>query len=232
MVINPFRKPFEERIQDWNDKLVTVSNVVEAWREFQRDWRYLQPIFDSPDIARKLPAESNLFKRADNIWKQTTNNVKQNPNVLKVATHENFLEKIEDANDMLQKITKELNTYLENTRGKFARFYFLSNDQLLHILSQVKEVERVQEHLRSIFENISQLHFMPDKRIKAMMSVEGERVEFNNLLDPNNKQVEDWLGEVEIMMQESVRKVLLDSINTYPETERIKWIFEHSGQCV
>ena len=89
-----------------------------------------------------------------------------------------FLEKINDANDMLQKITKELNTYLENTRAKFARFYFLSNDQLLHILSQVKEVERVQEHLRSIFENIARLQFNTDKTIKAMYSVEDEKVDF------------------------------------------------------
>jgi len=207
MVINPFKKPFEERIDDWLEKLVTISNVVEAWRAFQKDWKYLQPIFDSPDIARKLPAESNLFKRADNIWKQTTNMIKTNPNVLRVCTAEHFLNKIEDANDMLEKITKELNTYLENTRGKFARFYFLSNDQLLHILSQVKEVERVQEHLRSIFENVATLDFNPDKTIKAMYSVEKERVAFNNLVNPNQKQVEDWLGEVEVMMQESVRHV-------------------------
>jgi dynein heavy chain len=133
---------------------------------------------------------------------------------------------------MLGKITKELNTYLENTRAKFARFYFLSNDQLLHILSQVKEVERVQEHLRSIFENIAKLEFAPDKTIKAMISVEDEKVQFKTILNPNGKQVEEWLGDVEIMMQASVRHVLLHSINTYPEEERVKWIFRQPGQCV
>jgi dynein heavy chain len=30
---------------------------------------YLQPIFDSPDIAKQLPNESKKFKSVDNFWK-------------------------------------------------------------------------------------------------------------------------------------------------------------------
>ena len=152
---------------------------------------------------------------------------------IRVATQENFLEKMKDANEMLDKIQKELNNYLETKRAKFARFYFLSNDQLLHILSQVKEVERVQEHLRKIFENINKIEFhYPEKTIHAMFSVEDEYVPFLQPVNPNNKQVEDWLGEVEGMMVDSIRACLLKSIEVYKETKRTDWIFQHPGQCV
>jgi dynein heavy chain len=38
-------------------------------------------------------------------------------------------------------------------------------------------------------------------KIKAMFSAEKEKVGFINLLDPNNKNVEDWMGELEDMMK-------------------------------
>lgn len=31
MQFSPFKKPFEERIQDWNDKLKLMSDIIEEW---------------------------------------------------------------------------------------------------------------------------------------------------------------------------------------------------------
>lgn len=81
MLVNPFNKPFEEEIESWNQSLVLVSNVLDEWKRFQFQWMYLQPIFDSPDIVRQLPAESKLFKHIDIFYKQLSS-MKQTPNVM------------------------------------------------------------------------------------------------------------------------------------------------------
>ncbi len=32
MIINPFKKPFEKEIDEWNDSLLLILNVIEEWR--------------------------------------------------------------------------------------------------------------------------------------------------------------------------------------------------------
>ena len=59
---------------------------------------------------------------------------------------------------------------------------------------------------------MADLTFMPDKKITKMFSAEGEKVGFVKPVDPVDKGVEFWMGDVERMMQTSVRDVLLNSI--------------------
>lgn len=125
-----------------------------------------------------------------------------------------------------------MNEYLEKKREKFARFYFLSNDDLLEILSQTKEPTAVQPHLKKVFENIHSIEFDYKKHIIAMFSAEKEKVDFVDYVNPNEKNVEDWMNEVEDMMRQSVRFELKKSVDMYPETKRTAWTCNHPGQCI
>jgi dynein heavy chain len=131
-------------------------------------------------------------------------------------------------------IQKSLNSYLESKRAKFARFYFLSNNELLEILSQAKEPLAVQPYLNKVFENVNEVEFDTEgkKTILAMLSAERERVAFDRVIDPKGKNVEDWMNEVEEQMKTSMRTVLLNSVTDYPTRPRQDWILLHPGQCV
>ena len=63
-------------------------------------------------------------------------------------------------NGILDKVQKGLEDFLERKRRQFARFFFLSNDELITLMSETaKEVRAVQQHLRKLFDNLYQLKF-------------------------------------------------------------------------
>ena len=228
-----FKEPFKEEIEQWSEKMMTVSEVIEEWVKVQSNWMYLQPIFDSPDIAKQLPTEANKFKGVDTLWRSTMNQTKESPHTLTVCTKQGLAEKLQGANANLEQIQKHLNQYLEEKRSVFARFYFLSNDELLQILSQTKEVENVRPHLKKVFENMHDMEFkQPEKTMHAMFSAERERIDFVKPVDPRGKNVEYWMGDVEKMMMISVRHVLLKSITDYRKRLRTEWMLSHPGQCI
>jgi len=71
IMFSAFKGPFEEQIEDWNRKLNMISEVLDAWMSVQRNWLYLQPIFESQDINRQLPMEGKKFATVDKSWRQT-----------------------------------------------------------------------------------------------------------------------------------------------------------------
>ena len=190
---------------------------------------YLQPIFESDDINRQLPAEGKRFAGVDRLWRKTLTRVGNAPHVLSFCDDADLLEqwtkarrraralwvtpqtphpnphtripRSTQANAELERVQKNLADYLETKRTAFARFYFLSNDELIEILSQTKDPSAVQPHLRKCFEAVQQITMSgAEHEMSEMVSAEKEQVPFLNPLYPRGS-VEVWMGEIETMMR-------------------------------
>lgn len=69
------------------------------------------------------------------------------------------------------------------------RFFFLSNDELLEILSETKDSRKVQPYLKKCFEGIHDLVYDAQDCIVAMVSTEREVVRFKGQIRPSDAKV-------------------------------------------
>lgn len=124
---------------------------------------------------------------------------------------------------------KGLSNYLEMKRKVFPRFYFLSDEELLEILSQAKNVHAVQPHLRKCFENILEVRFEEDLQITRMYSAEGEEVVLQPPMYPL-RSVEYWLGDLETVMRSTIREIIRAALEMIGVIPRKIWVYMWPGQ--
>jgi len=170
----------------------------------------------------------------DQIYRDMMTKANKNPGALIIARDKEALELLQDANVMLDEIQKGLAAYLEVKRISFPRFFFLSNDEMLEILSETKDPTKVQPHLKKCFEGINSLRFEANTDINAMLSVEGEVVPFKTKVEPSKTggAVEKWLVMVEAAMVEAIQDVVQKSFKAFAMTNREDWVIEWPGQVV
>lgn len=239
-----FAKPFMGRIEVWEKMLKNLDAVIGKWVGMQGSWMYLEPIFASADICRQMPREAALFEIVNGTWRHHMDLTVDAPFALDVAARDGMLEELSVATSKLDSIQKGLSDYLETKMIAFPRFFFLSPEELLEILSETKNPLRVQQHLKKCFDGIKQLTFEPNHRdgvIVGMESPEKEKVPFRyenydepSRIHPQNAHgmVEKWLLDVERVMKKCIAESVDLSNTDYATAQRSKWVLQWPGQVV
>eukprot|EP00937_MAST-01D_sp_MAST-1D-sp2_P007011 g7011.t1 len=233
-------KPMLGRIKKWEHMLTNLQDIIDECLKVQATWLYLEPIFSSEDIMRQMPKEGELFRKVDALWRDNMAQTEAEPAVLTVAERDGVVSDMKQANEMLDVIQKGLNDYLETKRLYFARFFFLSNDELLEILSETKDPLRVQPHCKKCFDGVQSLDFADNLDIKGMVSPEKENVPFAYeqvhfpQVNPMNTggNVEVWLLQTEQIMQRTVAQKVDDAMVDYPTRPRLEFSVKWPGQVV
>lgn len=156
-----------------------------------------------------------------------------------IENGQNSLTIFQDSNASLDAIQRSLEDYLETKRMAFPRFYFLSNDELLEVLSQTRDPLAVQPHMGKCFDAIKALKFKENKRgldVIGFSDPGGEEVRLSHPVRAEGL-VESWLLQFQQAMRESLFDQAKLALATYPASEaeaidRAEWLWSSTAQVI
>ena len=202
-----FSGNFTDQIEGFERKMGGLDEHILKLNQIQRKWVYLEPVFG----RGALPSEQGRFRRIDDEFRNIMQNLSKEPTVVTLALIPNVTDALEMLIDQLDRCQKALNSYLEEKRNLFPRFYFLGDDDLLELLGQSTNVEVIHSHLRKLFSGIAKLKVnrpAEDRSIiERMLSAKGESVALREQV-PLTKDVEHWLAALTTSMYSSVEELL------------------------
>lgn len=232
---------FKEKVLHWQKTLKTVDSVIQIWVKVQRNWMRLEPIFlASEDIRQQLPDDTKRFEKIDNEWKDMMREAAEEPGVVQACTFEGREELLNNFYQEIELCEKALNEYLEQKKKMFPRFYFVSNQALLDILSNGNNPPKVDEYIGDCFDGMKGLDFLtgegqpvPAKNSKGMWSKYREYVPFFGIFSCNGA-VENYLCDIERQMQHTLRDILEQAKATADlwelEKKRHEWLEDYCEQ--
>ena len=236
MMGNRFVGFFEKVVTEWKTKLSTVRAVLDVWLEVQRSWTQLESIFlASEDIREQLPDDAKRFDGIDAAFREQMADACQNSNPIEVCTAEGR-EAIFTANfEALELCQKSLSDYLEVKKKKFPRFYFISANDLVDILSKGRYPPAVQEHFSKFTDCTGGIDWAPDEDGKltglarGCKANDGEKFPYAESLLCEGA-VEDWLNELIDHQVNMFRNKTKEAIDGFVEHPREKWLEMFTAQ--
>lgn len=214
---SPYYKEFEDEASTWEERLSRLFVIFDTWIDVQRQWTYLEGLFsDNADIKHLLPIESSRFANINSEFFALMKKVQRGPDVLDVIAIPGVQKSLERLADLLQKIQKALGEYLEKERASFPRFYFVGDEDLLEMIGNSQDINRVARHLGKMFSGISGL-ISTDSDITGFSSRQGEMVSLGQVITlEKGARVNDWLGKLERAMKQTLASLLGEAVLEFP----------------
>ncbi|KAJ3260954.1 hypothetical protein HK103_006909 [Boothiomyces macroporosus] len=230
-------KAFKDEAMLLEDNLSKILTLLDLWINVQRQWVYIQGIFSgNQEIKQILPLESNRFVSIDAEFMTMMRKVYKSPLIMEVILIPNIQQSMARLGELLSGIQRSLGDYLERERSNFSRFYFVADEDLLEILGNSKDLDRIQPHLKKIFPAISRVLTDEDtQNIIGVASPEAEIINFANPVNRANCRVYEWLTKIE----DETRKALYSSFESSMKSHRKmnleeleKWIDRYPAQIL
>eukprot|EP01138_Halocafeteria_seosinensis_P009362 gb/GECG01009567.1/.p1 GENE.gb/GECG01009567.1/~~gb/GECG01009567.1/.p1 ORF type:complete len:4452 (+),score=647.06 gb/GECG01009567.1/:1-13356(+) len=232
MMGSRFKGTFEEKIDSWNTKLGRVAEVVSYLTDVARTWAYLEPLFlHSEEVKKELPEDADRFVSIDSSVRKILKDAVATKNVVESCNAENVLEELEKQNTELDKCRKSLQKFLDQKRRLFPRFYFVSEADLLDILSNGSNPPAIMRHISKVLLATAKLRLKTENEGRPVatefVSGVGEEIlPFRQGGVRLEGKAEQYLAKILEEQHMTIQDFLMQAYKRYDEMNRGEWMID------
>lgn len=186
-----------KQYQDWETKLIRFESLIQLLNSVQRKWISLEPIYQSGE-QNSVTTGQNFFNditfvRYSNDFQDIMKQIKQNDAQFSylLLVDNNWETRLRAIDQNFSTTQKKLRTFIEESRQRFPRFYFLADEDLLLILSGKVDLNQSALIKKLFINTIGWLIYQSadrqtdsslsiNKTIVAIESIQGETIYLEN----------------------------------------------------
>ncbi|XP_066585667.1 cytoplasmic dynein 2 heavy chain 1 [Prorops nasuta] len=182
----------EAALSELEERIKVLSTV-------QRKWIYLEPIYG----GGPAPKDSSRWIKADKDFRYLMGEVYRDPRVSSLRMLP--LAALTNLRESLDKCQRSLDEFLEEKRASYPRLYFLSDEDLLELVSGTRR--GLESHLPKLYHGVKSV-ILEGTNLLGVSSSEGETLKFSHPIDLKLCDLPKWLGQLEEAIRDSLKQFL------------------------
>ncbi|KPA85750.1 dynein heavy chain cytosolic putativee [Leptomonas pyrrhocoris] len=232
-------------------RLDRLRQVLETLLEVQKRWVYLDGIFaGNAEVRAQLPHDTVKFDRTSRELLHILPRPRSSGELPEVRASffledEKLQVTLERLLSQLTAVQRALTSYLDTQRGRFPRFFFVGDDDLLEIMGNSKNPLFLNKHLKKMFTALASFQLDGNAkgattRLRGFASSEGEELNFEpGPIEFRQRPMHEWLREAEqgvaFTLRESTLRAYMELMSDsthYAPLWSMDWIRRKPAQVV
>ncbi len=212
--------------------------LFDIWIDMQRQWIYLDGIFNgSNETKHLLPNETQKFQSVSSEFLNLMKKIIKSSFILDILLIQGIQNILERLIDLLNKLQKSLSEYIERERNSFSRFYFIGDEDLLEMIGNSNNLDKIQKHLNKMFPGVNSF-IINDSNIIGICSKEGEEVHFVNSISIqfSTMNIKEFLSliddEIKLTLATLLKKSVYELKLNLNNEQYLLWIEKYQAQLI
>lgn len=135
MLSLPYVQEFREPVANMSSTLENLCRIIEVWQKFQSNWIILSSLFSLGETKAILPVQTSSFNGIQRKWSAIARHTLKDTHLLAVCAFPSLLDVLKENNESMELILTSLSPFIDAKRAQIPRLYFLSNDEVLTLMT-------------------------------------------------------------------------------------------------
>ncbi|XP_061072291.1 dynein heavy chain domain-containing protein 1 [Conger conger] len=228
MLLSPHGVELRPEVEQWLQQLQELEELLDIWKRYQLKWAYLSKMFHEFGVIIQNPEVYQRFLPVDETYREVIQTMLRHPQVL------NFLQLghgqpglhalLAEGLSTMEGISAQLLDFLDRPRDQFPRLCFLSDGEVMELLSLHPTPTSLLPLVRKCFQGVQELEIayrvkenpeeeedLPSTQpwVRGVFGGLGERVPFLCSVEPSLDPL-GWLGELEEQLHYAMVQLMAD----------------------